>query len=86
LAGERARHRGYGPTPNGPAERWHQHRIGQENTPVKAAEDGVVAYAGNRAQGYGNLVLVRHPNGYVTAYAHAKELWSSAVTKSNADR
>jgi murein DD-endopeptidase MepM/ murein hydrolase activator NlpD len=45
-----------------------------ENTPVKAAEDGVVAYAGNELKGYGNLVLVRHPNGYVTAYAHAKEL------------
>jgi murein DD-endopeptidase MepM/ murein hydrolase activator NlpD len=45
-----------------------------ENTPVKAADDGVVAYAGNELKGYGNLVLVRHPNGYVTAYAHAKEL------------
>ena len=41
---------------------------------MKAAEDGVVAYAGNELKGYGNLVLVRHPNGYVTAYAHAKEL------------
>jgi murein DD-endopeptidase MepM/ murein hydrolase activator NlpD len=45
-----------------------------ENTPVKAAEDGVVAYAGSELKGYGNLVLVRHPNGYVTAYAHAAEL------------
>jgi murein DD-endopeptidase MepM/ murein hydrolase activator NlpD len=45
-----------------------------ENTPIKAAEDGVVAYAGNELKGYGNLVLVRHANGYVTAYAHAKEL------------
>src|SRR5262245_17750802 len=45
-----------------------------EGTPVKAAEDGVVAYAGNELKGYGNLVLIRHPNGYVTAYAHAKEL------------
>ena len=45
-----------------------------EGTPVKAAEDGVVAYAGNELKGYGNLVLVRHSNGYVTAYAHAKEL------------
>jgi murein DD-endopeptidase MepM/ murein hydrolase activator NlpD len=45
-----------------------------ENTPVKAAEDGTVAYAGNELKGYGNLILVRHPNGYVTAYAHAKEL------------
>ena len=45
-----------------------------EGTPVKAAEDGVVAYAGNELKGYGNLLLVRHANGYVTAYAHSKEL------------
>jgi murein DD-endopeptidase MepM/ murein hydrolase activator NlpD len=41
-----------------------------QGTPIKAAEDGVVAYAGNELRGYGNLVLVRHANGYVTAYAH----------------
>ena len=45
-----------------------------EGTSVKAAEDGVVAYAGNELKGYGNLLLVRHSNGYVTAYAHASEL------------
>jgi murein DD-endopeptidase MepM/ murein hydrolase activator NlpD len=45
-----------------------------EGTPVKAAEDGVVAYSGNELKGYGNLVLIRHSNGYVTAYAHASEL------------
>ncbi|MBN8958070.1 MAG: M23 family metallopeptidase, partial [Rhizobiales bacterium] len=45
-----------------------------EGTSVKAAEDGVVAYAGNELKGYGNLVLVRHSNGYVTAYAHASSL------------
>jgi murein DD-endopeptidase MepM/ murein hydrolase activator NlpD len=45
-----------------------------EGTSVKAAEDGVVAYAGNELKGYGNLVLVRHPNGFVTAYAHASDL------------
>ncbi len=45
-----------------------------EGTPVKAAEDGVVAYSGNELKGYGNLVLIRHANGYVTAYAHASEL------------
>lgn len=45
-----------------------------EGTPVKAAEDGVVAYSGNELKDYGNLVLVRHSNGYVTAYAHASEL------------
>jgi murein DD-endopeptidase MepM/ murein hydrolase activator NlpD len=45
-----------------------------EGTEVKAAEDGVVAYAGNELKGYGNLILIRHPNGYVTAYGHAKDL------------
>jgi murein DD-endopeptidase MepM/ murein hydrolase activator NlpD len=45
-----------------------------EGTPIKAAEGGVVAYAGNELKGYGNLILVRHPNGFVTAYAHASEL------------
>jgi murein DD-endopeptidase MepM/ murein hydrolase activator NlpD len=45
-----------------------------EGTPIKAAEDGVVAYAGNELKSYGNLVLIRHSNGYVTAYAHASEI------------
>lgn len=38
--------------------------------PVRAADGGVVAYAGNELRGYGNLVLIRHPGGYMTAYAH----------------
>jgi murein DD-endopeptidase MepM/ murein hydrolase activator NlpD len=63
----------WGPTPNGQQNDGINIAL-PENTPVKAAEDGVVAYAGNELKGYGNLVLVRHPNGYVTAYAHAKEL------------
>lgn len=45
-----------------------------EGTPVKAAGDGVVAYAGNELKGYGNLVLIRHDNGYVSAYAHNGDL------------
>jgi murein DD-endopeptidase MepM/ murein hydrolase activator NlpD len=45
-----------------------------EGTPVRAADDGVVAYAGNELKGYGNLVLVRHANGFVTAYANGNEL------------
>ncbi len=45
-----------------------------EGTPVKAAESGTVAYAGSELKGYGNLVLIRHPNGYVSAYAHNGEL------------
>ena len=46
-----------------------------EGTSVRAAGDGVVAYAGNELKGYGNLILIRHEDGYVTAYAHAKELF-----------
>jgi murein DD-endopeptidase MepM/ murein hydrolase activator NlpD len=64
---------GFGPKPNGQQNDGIDVAV-PENTPIKAAEDGVVAYAGNELKGYGNLVLVRHPNGYVTAYAHAKEL------------
>ena len=45
-----------------------------EGTPIKAAEDGIVSYAGNGSKGHGNLVLIRHSNGYFTLYAHAKEL------------
>ena len=45
-----------------------------EGTPIKAADDGVVVYAGNELKGYGNLVLIQHTNGFVTAYAHASEL------------
>jgi murein DD-endopeptidase MepM/ murein hydrolase activator NlpD len=45
-----------------------------EGTPIKAADDGVVAYAGNELKGYGNLVLIRHSGGYVSAYANASKL------------
>ena len=38
--------------------------------PVKATEAGTVTYAGSEVKGYGNLVLIRHENGYVSAYAH----------------
>lgn len=43
-------------------------------TSVKASENGVVAYAGNELRGYGNLVLVRHAGGWVTAYAHNSKM------------
>ena len=63
----------FGPKPNG------QYNDGlnlavPEGTAIKAAEDGIVAYAGNELKGYGNLVLIRHSNGWVTAYAHASQL------------
>jgi murein DD-endopeptidase MepM/ murein hydrolase activator NlpD len=45
-----------------------------QGTEIHAVEGGKVAYAGNELKGYGNLVLVRHDNGWVSAYAHAEQL------------
>ena len=64
---------GFGPKPNGQQNDGINVSV-PEGTPIKAAEDGTVAYAGSELKGYGNLVLVRHANGFVTAYAHASEL------------
>src|SRR5215212_9972555 len=64
---------GFGPKPTGGQNDGINVAV-PEGTPIKAAEDGVVAYAGSELKGYGNLVLVRHSNGFVTAYAHASEL------------
>lgn len=41
---------------------------------VAAAENGIVAYAGNELRGFGNLVLVKHADGFMTAYGHNEEL------------
>ncbi len=49
-----------------------------EGTAVKAAENGVVIYSGSDLQNFGNLVLIRHQDGLVTAYAHNK---SNSVAK-----
>jgi murein DD-endopeptidase MepM/ murein hydrolase activator NlpD len=43
-------------------------------TEVKAAENGVVAYAGEELKGYGKLVLIRHADNWVSAYAHNDEI------------
>jgi murein DD-endopeptidase MepM/ murein hydrolase activator NlpD len=43
-------------------------------TPIRSAADGVVSYCGNELKSYGNLILIRHENGYVTAYAHAESI------------
>ncbi len=64
---------GFGPKTNGGQNDGINLAV-PEGTPVKAADDGVVAYAGNELKGYGNLVLIRHANGFVSAYAHASEL------------
>jgi murein DD-endopeptidase MepM/ murein hydrolase activator NlpD len=45
-----------------------------QGTPIRAAESGVVVYAGNELRGFGNLVLLRHADGWMTAYGHAEEL------------
>lgn len=42
--------------------------------PVRAAGDGVIAYAGDAIPGFGNLVLIKHAGGWVTAYAHNEAL------------
>jgi murein DD-endopeptidase MepM/ murein hydrolase activator NlpD len=65
---------GYGAKPNGLKNEGINIAV-PEGTGIRAAESGVVAYAGNELKGYGNLVLIRHEGGWVTAYAHAKELF-----------
>lgn len=42
--------------------------------PIHAAASGTVTYAGDGLKGYGNLILIAHPGGYVTAYAHAQNI------------
>ena len=41
---------------------------------MRAAENGVIAYAGNGLRGYGNLILIQHQKGWVTAYAHTENV------------
>lgn len=45
-----------------------------QGTPVVSAADGEVAYAGNQVPTFGNLVLVKHADGWVTAYAHLSSI------------
>lgn len=65
---------GFGAKPNGLKNEGINIAV-PEGTSIRAADAGVVAYAGNELKGYGNLVLIRHEGGMVTAYAHAKELF-----------
>jgi murein DD-endopeptidase MepM/ murein hydrolase activator NlpD len=44
------------------------------DTPVTAIEGGAVAYAGNELRGYGNLILIKHADGWISAYGHCDEL------------
>ena len=45
-----------------------------KGTAIKAADSGTVAYAGNELKGFGNLILIKHNDGWVTAYAHADKI------------
>lgn len=45
-----------------------------QGTPVQASADGTVVYADNKLAGYGNLIIVRHETGYLSAYAHTLDI------------
>ena len=45
-----------------------------KGTAVQAVDAGVVAYSGNELRGYGNLILIKHPNGWISAYAHCDQM------------
>ncbi|KNH06691.1 lipoprotein NlpD [Candidatus Burkholderia brachyanthoides] len=47
---------------------------GKVGTPVKAAASGKVVYAGNGLRSYGRMIIVKHPNDYLTAYAYNEKL------------
>lgn len=64
---------GFGKKPNGERNDGINLAV-PEGTSVKAAEDGTVIYSGNELKSYGNLVLIRHANGWVSAYAHNSKL------------
>lgn len=58
-----------------------------EGSSVRAAENGEVIYVGNAVEGYGNLVLIKHANGFVSAYAHLNTIGvvkGDAVTRGDA--
>jgi murein DD-endopeptidase MepM/ murein hydrolase activator NlpD len=59
----------YGKKPNGQQNDGINVSV-PEGTPIRAAEEGTVAYAGNELKGFGNLILIRHADNWVTAYAH----------------
>lgn len=49
--------------------------VAPAGAPIRSVADGVVVYSGNELKGYGNMVIVRHDDGWMSAYAHADELW-----------
>lgn len=64
---------GFGSKPNGEKNDGINLAV-PEGTSVKSVEAGTVIYSGNELEGYGNLVLVRHADGWVSAYAHNKDI------------
>ncbi|GGI90557.1 hypothetical protein GCM10007973_28560 [Polymorphobacter multimanifer] len=64
---------GFGPKPAGRFNDGINLKAGA-GSPVRAAADGTVAYAGDAITGFGNLVLIRHEGGWVTAYGHNEAL------------
>jgi murein DD-endopeptidase MepM/ murein hydrolase activator NlpD len=64
---------GFGSKPNGEKNDGINLAV-PEGTSVKAVEAGTVIYAGNELAGYGNLILIRHADGWVSAYAHNKDM------------
>jgi murein DD-endopeptidase MepM/ murein hydrolase activator NlpD len=45
-----------------------------KGTPIVASNDGIVAYSGNELRGFGNLILIKHADGWTTAYAHCDSI------------
>jgi murein DD-endopeptidase MepM/ murein hydrolase activator NlpD len=70
----------YGPMPGGTQNDGINIKAA-EGTPVVAADSGTVAYAGNELRGYGNLILIKHADGWMTAYAHNSKLLVSRGQK-----
>jgi murein DD-endopeptidase MepM/ murein hydrolase activator NlpD len=58
----------------GPIDQWRRRDgidiAARRGAPVLAAQDGIVAYAGDGIRGYGQMILLRHDQGYITTYAH----------------
>jgi murein DD-endopeptidase MepM/ murein hydrolase activator NlpD len=64
---------GYGPGPGG-TRNDGINIAAPRGAPVQAVDAGVVAYAGNELRGYGNLLLIKHPGGWISAYAHCEAI------------
>jgi hypothetical protein len=72
--------REFGPQPSG-ARNDGIDIAASEGSAVVAVEDGTVTYAGSDLPGYGNMLLVTHPDGYVSVYAHNQLLLASVGAK-----